>query len=158
MNIQISKSDVIWSYIAKFFALATSIIVLPLVLRMLTAEEVGMNYLMATVSSMVMLIDFGFGPQFGRNFSYVYSGAQSLKKQGVVQNEAGQINYHLLAVLLKTAKQVYQRLSLAGLSLMLTFGTAYIYVITDGFTSIHNSFLIWITYSFSIYFLHAIII
>lgn len=152
MNIQISKSDVIWSYIAKFFALATSIIVLPLVLRMLTAEEVGMNYLMATVSSMVMLIDFGFGPQFGRNFSYVYSGAQSLKKQGVVQNEAGQINYHLLAVLLKTAKQVYQRLSLAGLSLMLTFGTAYIYVITDGFTSIHNSFLIWITYSFSIYF------
>ena len=152
MGIEISKSDIIWSYFAKFFALATSIIVLPFVLRMLTAEEVGMNYLMATISSMVMLIDFGFGPQFGRNFSYVYSGAQSLKKQGVVQDKVGQINYHLLAVLLKTAKQVYQRLSLAGLLLMLTLGTAYIYKVTDGFSSIHNSILIWIIYSFSIYF------
>lgn len=152
MGISISKNDVIWSYVAKFFALATSIIVLPFVLRMLTAEEVGMNYLMATISSMVMLIDFGFGPQFGRNFSYVYSGAQSLQKQGVEQNEDEQINYHLLAVLLKTAKQVYQRLSIVGLILMLTFGTAYIYKITEGFSSIHHSLWIWIIYSFSIYF------
>lgn len=152
MGISISKNDVIWSYVAKFFALATSIIVLPFVLRLLTAEEVGMNYLMATISSMVMLIDFGFGPQFGRNFSYVYSGAQSLHKQGVEQNEDEQINYHLLAVLLKTAKQVYQRLSIVGLILMLTFGTAYIYKITEGFSSIHHSLWIWIIYSFSIYF------
>lgn len=152
MGISISKYDVIWSYIAKFFALATSIIVLPFVLRMLTAEEVGMNYLMATISSMVMLIDFGFGPQFGRNFSYVYSGVQSLQKQGVEQNESEQINYHLLAVLLKTAKQVYQRLSIVGLMLMLTLGTAYIYRITDGFSSIQHSLLIWIIYSCSIYF------
>lgn len=152
MDITISKSDVIWSYIAKFFALATSIIVLPLVLRMLSAEEVGMNYLMATISSMVMLIDFGFGPQFGRNFSYVYSGAQTLRKQGVEQNEDRQINYHLLAVLLKTAKQVYLRLSILGLLLMLTLGTAYIYKITEGFSSINNSLWIWIIYSCSIYF------
>lgn len=151
-NIRISKNDVFWSYIARFFSLATSLIIMPFILHMLTAEEVGMNYLMATVSSIVMLIDFGFGPQFGRNFSYVNSGAQTLLKEGVQQNAMGEINYHLLAVLLKTAKQVYQRLSVVALLLMLIGGTIYIYFVTDGFVSVRNSFWIWIVYSISVFF------
>lgn len=98
MIIEISKKDILWSYIAKFFQVSSGVIILPLVLRLLTAEEIGMNYLMLTVSSIVALLDFGFGPQFGRNFTYVNSGAQSILREGVCKDVNGTINYHQSSV------------------------------------------------------------
>ncbi len=83
MSIKVSKSDVIWSYIAQFFSLGSGLITLPLVLHLLSTEEIAMNYLMMTVAAMVVMVDFGFSPQFGRNFTYVFSGAQRLEKEGL---------------------------------------------------------------------------
>jgi len=80
--INISKTDVLWNYIAQFFSLASGLITLPLILKMLTVEEIALNYIFLTVSSLVLLFDFGFSPQFSRNVSYVYGGAQTLKKEG----------------------------------------------------------------------------
>ena len=71
-----------WSYIAQFFNVGAGFITLPLVLNKLSTEEIAMNYLMMTIGAMVALIDFGFSPQFGRNISYVFSGAQTLEKEG----------------------------------------------------------------------------
>ena len=152
-KISITKKDVIWGYVAIAFSLATGFVTLPIILSMLTSEEVGMNYLMLSVSSIVALLDFGFAPQFGRNFTYVHSGAQTLLKEGVeVVSKGESVNYHLLAVLLKTAKTVYFRISVTALVLMLTFGTWYIYEVTDGFTNVKNSFYIWATFSISTFF------
>ncbi|MBL3945452.1 polysaccharide biosynthesis protein, partial [Bacteroides thetaiotaomicron] len=61
----VGKSDIIWSYIAKFLGIASGLLVLPFILNRLTAEEMGLNYLMLTIGSMVSLLDFGFSPQFG---------------------------------------------------------------------------------------------
>lgn len=150
-KIDITRKDVIWSYIAKFFQIGSGFLTLPIILHMLTPEEVGMNYLMLTVSSMVALLDFGFAPQFGRNFTYINSGAQKLLKEGVEYSDSKQINYHLLSVLLKTAKAIYKKLSLLSLSLMLTAGTVYIYYVTKGFTNVRHAFLIWLLFSVSTY-------
>ena len=152
MGITISKKDVIWSFVAKFFQIATGFLTLPLILNKLSAEEVGLNYLMLTISSMVALLDFGFSPQFGRNFTYVHSGASYLLKEGVDANHSNDINYHLLSVLLKTARFVYRRLSIICLILMLTAGTAYIYRVTEGFAQVDYSFWIWVLFSISTYF------
>lgn len=130
----------------------TGFITLPLVLHLLSSEEIGMNYLMMTVSSLVALLDFGFSPQFGRNFTYINSGAKRLLKEGVEYSNSNKINYHLLATLLKTARFVYHRLSIIRVSLMLTVGTAYIYYVTKGFSNVRNSFWIWILFSLSNYF------
>ena len=73
MDIKVSKSDVVWSYVAQFFNIGAGFITLPLILHMLSTEEIAMNYLMLTIGSMVALIDFGFAPQFGRNVSFVFS-------------------------------------------------------------------------------------
>ena len=81
MEIKITKADVIWGYIATFFQIASGIIVLPFILKMLSPEEIGLNYLMVTVASMIALVDFGFAPQFGRNISYLFGGAQKLQKE-----------------------------------------------------------------------------
>lgn len=153
MLIKLSKKDVIWGYFAQFFAIASGIITLPLILRMLSAEEIGMNYLMLTIGSLVSLFDFGFAPQFGRNITYVFSGAQKLKKEGVdVINTGGEINYHLLATMIYTARFVYRRLAIIVLLTMITLGSLYIYKVTNGFKNVENSFIIWIVYSISTFF------
>lgn len=153
MNISLSKKDIVWGYFAQFFSIASGIITLPLILQMLTAEEIGMNYLMLTVGSLVTLFDFGFAHQFGRNITYVFSGAQELKKEGIETTISNQnINYRLLATMIYTAKFVYKRLALIVLFFMLTFGSLYIYKVTDGFKNVENSFIIWIVYSVSTFF------
>lgn len=152
MEIKISKKDVLWNYIAQFFNLGAGFIVLPVVLRLLSAEEVGMNYLMLTVSSLVALADFGFAQQFGRNITYVFSGAQELKKEGMDGLVGDTINYHLLAVVIDTAKYIYKKISVAVLIVMVTLGSLYMYRATDGFSTVHNSLLIWLLFSISTYF------
>lgn len=154
MQIKLTKKDIIWGYFAQFFSMASGILVLPFVLRLLTPEEIGMNYLMLTVGSMVSLFDFGFAPQFGRNISYIFSGAQVLLKEGVEFNEGKKkdVNYRLLATIINTAKYIYKILSFIVLFVMLTFGTLYIYKVTDGFHNVNNSLIIWIVYSVSTFF------
>ena len=148
--ININKKDVLWSYFSKFFNLASGLLILPLMLTMLSEDEVGMNYLMLTIGSLVTLLDFGFAPQFGRNISYLYSGAQELKKEGVVIPKSKfKINYKLLATMICTAKYVYKILGLIVSFILLSFGTLYIYKATDGFLKVNHSLLIWIIFSFS---------
>lgn len=149
-----TKRDIIWSYCAHAFSIASGILLLPLILHKLSPNEIGMNYLMLTVGSMVSLFDFGFAPQFGRNITYIFSGAQNLRKEGIdiIEGEKKQINYRLLATMIHTAKFVYRKLALFVLVLMLTVGSFYIYKVTSGFTNVHNAFIIWFVYSVSIFF------
>ena len=109
----LSKKEVVWGYFAQFFTIASGILILPLVLRLLTPEEIGMNFLMLTIGTMVSLLDFGFAPQIGRNFSYVFAGAQILQKEGLgISNEVNAtVNYRLLATLIHTAKFIYRIIS-----------------------------------------------
>lgn len=153
MEINISKKDIIWSYISKFFNLASGFITLPLILNKLSAEEVGLNYLMLTISTMVSLLDFGFAPQFGRNITYVLSGSQQIQKDGLdTKNTINNINYHLLSSILQAAKYIYRKLSIVVFALMITFGTIYIYHVTNHFSSVEYTLPIWICFCVSVYF------
>lgn len=154
-TIKVNKQDILWGYFAQFFSIASGIIVLPMVLRMLSAEEVGMNYLILSVGGLVTLVDFGFSPQFGRNVTYVYSGAQRLLKNGIETLDSSvtvEINYSLLAVLIQTARWIYRLMGGIVLFLMLTAGTGYVYQVTASFSNLPNSFLIWLIYSAGIFF------
>ena len=133
MNIVISKKDIAWGYIAIFFQMASGILVLPFVLRMLSADEIGFNYILLTVGQIVSLFDFSFSLMFGRNLSYIFSGAQVLKKEGVQVSDATSINYHLLYATIQVIKKCYQILSILSLLGLLIFGTVYVYYVSDGF-------------------------
>ncbi|MBP2833879.1 polysaccharide biosynthesis protein [Aquimarina sp. U1-2] len=153
MSIAISRKDVLWSYFSQFFSIASGLITLPLILKLLSTEEIGLNYLMLTVGSLVILFDFGFTPQFSRNISYVFSGANNIKKEGIDDETVnGKVNYRILATMISTAQLVYRRLAFIVLLTMLTVGSWYIYEATEGFTSVNNSFLIWFVYSLSVFF------
>ncbi|MEY2921648.1 MAG: hypothetical protein RL108_257 [Bacteroidota bacterium] len=150
--INISKKDVYWGYFAQIFSISSGLITLPLILRSLSADEIGMNYLLLTLGSLVNLFDFGFTAQFSRNIAYVFSGAQVLKKEGVDIIVSSSINYRLLSTMILTAKFLYKRLAFFVFMLLLTFGTWYIYFITNGFQKINYSFQIWAIFSISCFF------
>lgn len=147
-----TKKDIIWNYIAIFFNMGTGVIVLPLILHFLSAEEIGLNYLMLTISSMVALIDFGFSPQIGRNITYALSGAKRVEREGLHDEANADPNYRLLSTVIQAAKFIYRRLSIVVLVLMLTLGTYYIHHVTHGFQDVNNSLLIWIVFCISNYF------
>ena len=144
MNVEVSRKDIIWSYLAQFFSIGAGLVTLPLILNRLSAEEVGFNYILLTVGSIASLFDLGFVVQFGCNITYVLSGAKELQEKGVVRSASNDIDYRLLKNVIDTAQYVYKRLSLAILLFLLTLGSAYVYMVTDGFSNVHNSFLIWV--------------
>lgn len=150
--IPISRNDVIWSYLAQFFSVFSGLVTLPLILKLLTPDEVGLNYLLLSLGSLVALFDFGFAPQFARSLSYVYGGAQSLEKEGINTQNNTSLNLKLLVNLILTAKFIYKRIAFLVLFVMLTLGTLYIYKVTDGFNKINNILEIWVLYSFSVFF------
>lgn len=153
MPLKVTKRDAAWSYLAQFLAIGSGLIVLPVVLRKLPAAEIGLNYLMLTLSALVSLFDFGFSPQFGRNFAYVFSGAQSLLKEGIDRTEAtGRVNDSLLAGLILTARFVYRRLSAGAFLFLITLGTLYLYYATAGFTSTRHIPAIWTVFCLSVFF------
>ncbi len=153
MELKIRKQDLVWGYLAHIFSITSGIIVLPVILRLLTPQEIGLNYILLTIGGFVTLFDFGFAPQFGRNITYIFGGSQKLLKEGVdISKGRQQVNYKLLFVLIKSAKFLYNRLSLLVLFLMLTGGTFYIYFITDSFTSVENTLVIWLLFSVSVFF------
>lgn len=153
MDICISKKDVVWGYFATFFSIGAGFLTLPLILNKLSAEEVGMNYLMLSVGGFVSLLECSFAGLIGRNITYVFSGAQILTKEGLIKSEKrSDINYHLISVLIKTAQFIYRRISLLVLFTLLFLGTFYMYYVTKGFSNVKHSLLIWLTYSISVYF------
>ncbi len=92
----ISKADLFWNYGATFMRVASGVIVLPVILRMLPAEDVGLWSIMIGLNSMIYLLDFGFYQTFSRAITYIFSGAQSLLKEGfvpIVNNK--EVNYPL---------------------------------------------------------------
>lgn len=148
----VTNGDVVWSYIAQFFNVATGIIVLPMILRLLNTEEIAFYYVILNIGTLVNLFDFGFSAQFSRNFAYLFSGAQELQKEGLSNNVGGEINYKLLKVLINTAATVYRVISLIIIVMLLSFGSLYMRRVTDNFTTIDNSFILWILYSVSVFF------
>jgi hypothetical protein len=108
---------------------------------------------MLNIGALVLLFDFGFSNQFSRNISYVFSGSQELKKEGLITiPENGKINYHLLKIVISTSRIIYRILALLVIVTMLLPGTWYIYNVTNRFTLVSNTLLIWLLYSISVAF------
>lgn len=150
--IRTTKKDIVWNYMAIFFNMGAGVIVLPIILHFLNAEEIGLYYLMLTISSMVALIDFGFAPQIGRNITYALSGAKHVEREGLHEIPNSEPNYRLLATVIGAAKFIYRRLSIIVLTLMLSLGTCYIHHVTHGFGDVDNSLWIWLAFCFSNFF------
>lgn len=128
MVIKISKNDMLWGYYGVFLSVAINLLTLPLILKYLTVDEVGLWYSFVGVSQIVVLFDFGFGVTISRNITYAYSGASSVSKKGLDNSiSKKEPNYNLLLQIIWVSKKIYMVISSLALIMLSTIG--YIYVL-----------------------------
>ncbi|MEG2760604.1 MAG: O-unit flippase-like protein [Mucinivorans sp.] len=144
---QIGKRDIMWSYLAQGLRWGQSLIVLPVVLRVIPAEQMAFWYLFATISSLVMLFDFGFSATIVRNITYVFSGTKTLLKEGISSDteQGNEVDSNLLRTVIDSSKYIYKLLSAVIFIVLLVAGTYYVYEIiqTKGVEEISMIWLAW---------------
>ncbi len=142
---QKAKADLLWGFIAQSLQYGAGLLLLPVLVTRLTSEEVGFWFVLLAVQSLVGLLDFGFSPTFARNFTFVFSGARELRREGVSE-KSGQINIKLLASLVGSAKAVYLLLALAAMLLLLVGGTSYVHLLIEKSPSLRNPMATWVVF------------
>lgn len=143
---KIGRKDIIWNYAATFMRIASGIIILPLVLRNLPSEEVGLWSIFLTVSSLTALLDFGFTNSFSRNVAYVFSGVKELKAKGYVsvENKNAEIDYGLLKSVIKAMQRYYGVMALLFLLVFFIASPLYMSSVLEKYTG--NKQEIWIAW------------
>lgn len=158
-DFHIGRKEVILSYVSQFFQYGISLLILPIILRNLDAEDLGTWYIFLSISSLISLLDFGFSPSIQRNVAYVASGASELREDGYADIGSKNINEQLLISLLKTSCYIYIRISVCIIVLSLSIGPVYLYFsLKDNF----NIYILcsWLLFSISlsIYFYQSYIL
>lgn len=127
--IKTSRNDIIWNYGANLLNIFVSILVLPLILRMLSPDELGLWYVFISISSLVLLVDFGFSTTLQRHITYAVSGVSEILEIGVPTQSSNQPNYPLVKAIVIAAKRIYRSLSLIAGFFLLTAGFVYVVII-----------------------------
>lgn len=144
----IGKRDIAWNFFSTILRVASGVIVLPLVLKILPSEDFGLWSVFVSIGSLTLIMDFGFGSAFTRNVAYVFSGARELKESGFVTISSGSsIDYKLLKNLISVMKKFYSWISIFLLILLLSVGTIYILKILETYSGNHEiAILTWLLY------------
>jgi len=143
----ITKKDVIWNYVATFMKIAASVLLFPYILRIMPSETVGIWTVFVTITAFTSLLDFGFGPSFTRNITYVFSGVKKLKITGfeTIEEEKITIDYSLLKGVIVAMRWFYLRMALILFFLLGTLGSYYIYTLLESYKGDHREvYIAWI--------------
>ena len=148
MDVQVNRSDIIWSYLGIIVSFTASVITLPFVIYFLDGDMLGLWYVFNSVGAITVLFDFGFTVTFARNITYCWSGASKLEKRGQGGEILNEPDFYLMRNILFTCKRIYLILASTALFLMLTVGTAYIIHISSEVEG-YSHIIAWVIYSFS---------
>ena len=146
----IGKTDVAWSYAATIFQVGAGVFLLPAILHYMPQQTVGLWNVFLTVTSLVLLLDFGFRPSFARNVGYILAGVKELQVQGVnrTDNESP-IDFNLLKSAICAMRKFYRMVSLTVLLILATAGTAYLWAVMRNYTESHSdAYVAWVILCF----------
>ncbi|MGL5963453.1 MAG: hypothetical protein ACRCZ2_03505, partial [Fusobacteriaceae bacterium] len=151
---KITNKDVIWSYSSQIFQMGASLFILPIILKKLPSEEIGIWYVFMSFSALINLLDFGLSPTFSRNISYIFSGAKKLSSEGINSEVSNEVNYSLLKNTINSVKKIYMGISLVVVSVFGTIGSVYIASLVNNNQNLsYNSIMLaWIIYIISLAF------
>ncbi|MCS7338070.1 MAG: hypothetical protein NZ739_07525 [Verrucomicrobiae bacterium] len=117
-------SSVAWFWVFNALRLASGVLLLPLLVKLLPKPDFGMYYVFLSLAALVPILDFGFSVSIGRAVSYAMGGATELRPEGYVPAGPGAgPNYKLLWELLFAAQTLYRWLALGALAFLAVFGT-----------------------------------
>lgn len=141
-----TKKDITWGYMSQFLNVGAGIILIPAAIKYLSAEEMGLWYVFIALASLAQLLEFGFQPTISRLTSYVYSGAESLKAQGLPELTENGLNKQLLVDLIAASRNVYRYIAFMSAFVLLIGGSGYIYSLG---ISDSEKYIAWAIFSIS---------
>ena len=150
MKINLSKQDILWSYIGTILSMGANLLMLPFLMFFLDENTLGLWYVFTSIGAIATLFDFGFGVTFARNVTYAWAGARELKKEGAELAINSEPDYRLMKKVLKTCKIIYGIIAGSALLLLLTLGTGYVIFVSreiNGYTYI----IAWIIYAVAVF-------
>jgi O-antigen/teichoic acid export membrane protein len=149
--IQFARSAVVWSLLASALRVAGAILILPILLRTIPSNELGLWYVFVSIAGFATLLDLGFNPTLTQATSYVWAGAKKLRGLGLHQIDPAAAdsgpNYPLLASLVTTMRRYYQALALLVLFLLATLGTWWIWGKTGELPKAESLRIAWLVFS-----------
>lgn len=144
------KKDIAWGYASQFLQYGAQLLVLPLLLRKLSSAELGVWYLLLTISMFVFMLDMGFTPTLARNVSYVLGGARKLYKDGYeVVPEKQEVDYGLMRAVIGASKEIFLWMSIIALVLLATVGTWFVLTVTRGQVQLQTVVISWVIFVLS---------
>lgn len=146
MKINLTKKDIVWSYIGTILSMGANLLMLPFLMYYLSDDSLGLWYIYASIGAIATLFDFGFGVTFARNVTYAWAGAKELKKEGVTFVENGDSDYRLMKQVLTTCKIIYGIIAGGALLLLLIAGTGYVMFIARNIAGIEH-IIAWVVYA-----------
>lgn len=123
--------------------MAGFVVVLPLVLRHLSSEDLGIWYVFIAVSNLIALLDMGFTTTITRAAGYSWAGASTLAPHGLGKISQQEPNLQLLSQLVSTSQRFYQFLALAVLVGLGLFGTVYIWMLSRSLPHFNAIIIAW---------------
>lgn len=142
---QVTQKDIIWGYLSQFLNIGSGIIIIPVAIKYLTAEDMGLWYLFIAIAGLAQLLEFGLQPTISRMTSYIYSGAKELRAEGL-PDKGDLLNPQLLFDLIYAAKKMYRYVSIGAALILIIIGTLYLKTF-DEFQS--EQFWAWLIFSMS---------
>jgi len=131
----IGKKEIAWSYAGTIFMIGAGVILLPFILHKMPQETVGVWNIFQAITALVLLLDFGFRPTFARNISYIFSGVETLQKEGVTHIPSdARVNYGLLKGALIAMQRFYRYMAIGVFAILVTAGSAYFYYILQKYS------------------------
>lgn len=125
-------SAVFWSWLFNGLRLAAGVLLLlPLLLKYLPSQDIGMYGHFVTLVSLLPLLDSTFSATIGRNIGYAMRGVKELQAIGIAElREDSGANLELLSDLLHTTRRLYLFLCLFLVLVLGSFGS---WVLADKF-------------------------
>jgi O-antigen/teichoic acid export membrane protein len=131
------RSAVGWSFGATALRFGSSLFLLPLILRRVPPEELGLWYVFVSLGFLAPLLDFGFAPTIVRSTSFLWAGARRLLPQGLevvdatassdAAAEPPKPNLPLLGDLVASLRVYYLAVGITMLVLLVVGGGAWIW-------------------------------
>jgi O-antigen/teichoic acid export membrane protein len=150
LSISVSKRDVLWSYAGTCSTMLVNLALLPVMIKLIDADSLGLWYVYSSIGGLVTLFDFGFNPTMARNVAYCWSGAKSLTKTGKSTEErSGEPNFGLLRQLVVTCRVLYGIITVAAALAIGIAGTMYVMKLA-GNLDMREVVVSWVLYVASI--------
>jgi O-antigen/teichoic acid export membrane protein len=149
---RLSRSAVAWSFVATGMRFGSAAFVLPLILRRVPPEELGLWYVFLSLGYVTSLLDLGFASAVLRSAAYVWAGARKLLPWGIdrVATEENlqpdSRNLPLLADLVASLRLYYFVVGVAVFAVLTICGGAWIWhksVLLPNRQSLRAAFLVY---------------